>query len=127
MKNRARMEYLLSLAVSVVLALMLGAVLMLMTGHDPFEGYGALITGAFGTPRGLANTLAKSATLCLCGLATALAAQAGIFNVGGEGQLYLGAIASAVVGAKLAGVSHAFGSYQQRASAGICVCQSAGR
>lgn len=103
-KRKERLQYLLSLTVSVLLALVLGGVLMAATGHDPLEGYGALITGAFGSPRGIGNTLAKSATLCLTGLATAVAAQAGIFNVGGEGQLYLGAIASAYVGSRLAGV-----------------------
>ena len=81
-KRKERLQYLLSLTVSVLLALVLGGVLMAATGHDPLEGYGALITGAFGSPRGIGNTLAKSATLCLTGLATAVAAQAGIFNVG---------------------------------------------
>ena len=100
-KRKERLQYLLSLTVSVLLALVLGGVLMAATGHDPLEGYGALITGAFGSPRGIGNTLAKSATLCLTGLATAVAAQAGIFNVGGEGQLYLGAMAAAVVGAQV--------------------------
>ncbi|MDO4837068.1 MAG: ABC transporter permease [Clostridia bacterium] len=105
MKSKAKVQYLVSLAVSVLLALVLGGVIMALTGHDPLEGYSALITGALGTKRGLGNTLAKTATLCLTGLATAVAAKAGIFNVGGEGQLYLGAIASAYVGAKLAGLS----------------------
>ena len=43
--------------------------------------------------------------LCLTGLACALGARVGIFNVGGEGQLYLGAIVSAYIGVKLAGLS----------------------
>jgi len=105
MKGRSKAQYLASLFISVVLALVLGGIIMVLTGHNPIEGYGALLTGALGTQRGLGNTLAKTATLCLTGLATAVAAQAGIFNVGGEGQLYLGAIASAYVGARLAGIS----------------------
>lgn len=109
MKRKHMLEYLSALAVSVILALLLGAVIMLFTGHDPIEGYTLMFQGAFGTERALGNTLAKSATLCLTGLATAIAAQAGIFNVGGEGQLYLGAMASAVMGAKLTGVSPIIG------------------
>ena len=105
MKGRGKVQYLLSLFISVFLALVLGGAIMAMTGHNPVEGYSALLTGALGTPRGIGNTLAKTATLCLTGLATAVAAQAGIFNVGGEGQLYLGAIASAYVGARLTGLS----------------------
>ncbi len=98
-------QYLLSLTISVVLALLLGAAIMALCGYDPLQCYAALAEGALGKPKAVGNTLAKTATLCLCGLAVAVGAKAGIFNVGGEGQLYLGAIASAIVGAKLTGVS----------------------
>ncbi|MEF9895624.1 MAG: ABC transporter permease [Clostridia bacterium] len=96
-------EYLVSLMVSVVLALLVGALIMALSGHNPVAGYGAMLKGALSTQRALGDTLAKSATLCLTGLAMAIAAQAGIFNVGGEGQLYLGAMASAIVGGYLVG------------------------
>lgn len=105
MKLRKNMGYLLSLFIAVTAAFILGGVIMAVSGHDPFEGYTLMFQGAFGTQRASANTLAKAATLCLTGLATAIAAHAGIFNVGGEGQLYLGAMASAWLGARLAGVS----------------------
>lgn len=108
--------YLLSLLISVLAALLVGAGIMALAGQNPLTGYGALLKGALGSPRDilagtsgalrpLANTLAKSMTLCLTGLATAVAARAGIFNVGGEGQLYLGAVASAYLGARLSGQS----------------------
>ena len=96
--------YLLSLAVSILLALLVGALIMAASGHDPIAGYSAMLTGALSSKRAIGDTLAKSATLCLTGLATAVAAQAGIFNVGGEGQLYFGAMASALLGAALTGV-----------------------
>ena len=95
--------YLLSLAVSILLALLVGALIMAASGHDPIAGYSAMLTGALSSKRAIGDTLAKSATLCLTGLATAVAAQAGIFNVGGEGQLYFGAMASALLGAALTG------------------------
>ena len=104
-KPRRNGEYLLSLLFSVLLALLLGAVIILLTGKDPLAGYGALMKGALGSPRAIGNTLARSAILCLTGLAMSVAAQAGIFNVGGEGQLYLGGMAAAIVGYTLKGVS----------------------
>lgn len=96
-------EYLLSLLIAVTLAFVVGAVIMLCCGADPVKGYAAMVEGALGKPRALGNTLAKSVTLCLTGLAMAVAAKAGVFNVGGEGQLYLGAMAAALVGARLTG------------------------
>jgi len=93
--------YLLSLLVSVLLALGLGAVLMLCLGKDPAFGYAQLVKGALGSPRAVGNTLERASTLALTGLAMAVAAQAGIFNVGGEGQLYLGGMAAALTGAAL--------------------------
>ena len=98
-------SYILSLSISILLALILGAVIMLILGYNPIEGYGALIKGAFGSPRGIGDTLAKTVTLAMTGLAMAVAAKAGMFNVGGEGQLFLGAMAAAIVGAELTGVS----------------------
>lgn len=109
--------YLGSLGLSVLLALVVGAVVMWAAGHDPIKAYAELLKGATGcqslgefftavfTKRQFGNTLEYTMVLCLTGLACALGARVGIFNVGGEGQLYLGAIVSAYVGVKLAGVS----------------------
>lgn len=102
-KQKLTMQYLLSLLVAVVLAFLVGAGIMLLCGYDPLECYGALFKGALGKPRAFGNTLAKTVTLCLTGLAMSLAAKAGIFNVGGEGQLYLGGLAAAIVGARMNG------------------------
>jgi simple sugar transport system permease protein len=102
-------DYLLSLSVSIIAALLLGAVIMLLTGFDPIRGYGELLKGAFGSARVFGNTLAKTVTLCITGLAMATAAKAGMFNVGGEGQLYLGAMAAAVIGFALPGLPAAAG------------------
>lgn len=97
-------NYLITLAIGIVLALLVGALIMLALGYNPIVGYGAMLSEALGSQRAIGNTFAKAATLCLTGLATAVAAQAGIFNVGGEGQLYLGAMASALLGSALTGV-----------------------
>lgn len=94
-KNKS---YLFSLALSILIALLIGALLMAITGYNPIRGYAAMLKGAFGSTRVFGNTLAKMLTLCLTGLATAVGAKAGMFNVGGEGQLYLGAISATMVG-----------------------------
>lgn len=91
-------KYIFSLIASIVVALLIGALLMAMTGYNPLEGYGAMINGAIGSPRLIGNTIDKAMTLCLLGLATAIGAKGGLFNVGGEGQLYFGALAATMVG-----------------------------
>ncbi len=103
-KQKLTAQYLLSLLIAVTLAFLVGAGIMLLCGYDPVTCYAALFKGALGKPRAFGNTLAKTVTLCLTGLAMSLAAKAGIFNVGGEGQLFLGALAAAVVGAQLDGL-----------------------
>lgn len=97
-------SYLLSLFASILIALLIGAALMAVTGYNPAEGYGAMIKGAFGNSRVFGNTLAKMLTLCLTGLAMAVAAKAGMFNVGGEGQLFLGGLAATMTGIWLQGM-----------------------
>ena len=104
-KGNERRIYLLSLLVSIVTALLLGAGIMALTGNNPLDGYGALVSGALGSRVGIGNTLYKAAQLCITGLATAVASQGGIFNVGGEGQMYLGALASAWLAVVLADFS----------------------
>ena len=116
MKKKIDWGYLASLALAVVLALLVGAVIMAVTGHDPIAAYGELVKGATGchsagdllqlfTKRQFGNTLEYAMVLFLTGLACAIGARVGIFNVGGEGQLYLGAIVSAYIGAKMANCS----------------------
>ena len=102
--QKLQRDYLVSLAIAVLLAFVVGAGILLLCGHDPLACYAVLFKGALGTKRALANTLAKTITLALCGLAMNVAAKAGIFNVGGEGQLYFGAMAAAIVGAYVKGV-----------------------
>ena len=97
--------YLLSLILSVAAALVIGAVLMAVTGFDPADGYGAMIKGALGSPRVFGNTITKMITLCLTGLAMTIGAKAGMFNVGGEGQLFLGGLAATMTGIGLQGAS----------------------
>lgn len=91
-------KYLISLVTSIIIALLIGAILMIVTGYNPLDGYGAMLKGTFGSLRVFGNMLTKMITLCLTALAMAVAAKAGMFNVGGEGQLFLGGLAAALVG-----------------------------
>ena len=95
--------YLIFLAAAILIAIVIGAILMLVTGYDPIEGYSAMIYGAFGSARMFGNTITKTITLCLTAMGMAVAAKAGMFNVGGEGQLFLGGLAATVTGICLQG------------------------
>lgn len=102
---REKKAYLISLFLSIFAALLIGALLMIITGYNPIEGYAAMLKGAFGSSRVFGNTLAKMLTLCLTGLAMAVGSHAGMFNVGGEGQLFLGGLAATMTAVCLQGVS----------------------
>ena len=105
--NRRRFDpsYLITLAASIILALGVGAVIMLIVGFNPIDCYREMVLGSLGSERDIANTLARASTLCLTGLAMSVAAAAGMFNVGGEGQLFIGAIVSAIVGVACANLN----------------------
>ena len=90
--------------VAVLLGLLIGAILLLVSGASPLEAYSALIKGAFGTPVAVQRTLEKSTPLIFSGLAVAFAFKAGLFNIGAQGQLLIGAIVAAYVGFSFEGI-----------------------
>lgn len=92
-----RLVYRLKSVWAVLLALLVGAVLIAMTGHGPAEAYATLFHGAFIDYWGFATTLVKLSPLLLAGLAVALPLRVGLFNIGAEGQIYLGGLFAAVV------------------------------
>jgi len=83
---------------ALVGVLAVGAILMLLTGHDPLSAYIALVRGAVGGRNlaNLASTLNRAAPIIGMGLAAALAFRAGFYNLGGEGQLVLGGLAASL-------------------------------
>jgi ABC-type uncharacterized transport system permease subunit len=68
--------------------------MLLVLGADPIRGFGALIDGSFGSLRALSDTAAKSVPLLLVGVGITIAFRANVINIGGEGQIILGAIFS---------------------------------
>ncbi len=83
---------------SVVLGLVLGAVLIAVQGHSVLSAYGALVLGGAGDADAVLRTLQKATPLIFGGLAVAFAFKAGLFNIGGQGQLLVGAAFAAGVG-----------------------------
>lgn len=82
-------------------ALAIGAVMLVLMGANPLQGYAALLDGAFGSTNALADTLVKATPLLLVGLGICIAFRGGVINIGGEGQMILGALAGTVVGLAL--------------------------
>lgn len=85
--------------IAVLAALAAGAVFIAGIGENPFQIYALLFHEAFGTGYGLGQTLFRATPLLFTGLAVALAFRAGLFNIGVEGQMYLGGFAAALAGA----------------------------
>lgn len=85
------------------LAVLAGAILV--AGASPGMAVSTLLKGSLGTPGAIARTLRETTPLLIAGLAVFLALRAGLFNIGVEGQLLVGACACAAVAVKLPGVS----------------------
>jgi general nucleoside transport system permease protein len=83
--------------ISFLVSLVFGALLLMLSGANPFVTYGAMFWGAFGSVNGLTEVLVKSIPLMLTGLGVALAFRMRFWNIGAEGQLTLGAVAAAGV------------------------------
>lgn len=82
---------------AVLVALLLSAVFLSLTGKDAFEVLGAMFQGAFGSSYGISETLVRAIPLVLTGLGVALASRMQLWNIGAEGQFYMGAFAAAGV------------------------------
>lgn len=78
----------------VVVALLFGAIMLLFLKVNPLEAFAAMFGGAFGNTSGLIQSLVKATDLLLVGLGICIAFRANVINIGGEGQIILGAIAA---------------------------------
>jgi len=79
---------------AVALALLIGAGMLLALGADPLKAYSAMLQGAAGSVSGITQTLVKATPLLLVGLGITIAFRGGVINIGGEGQLIVGALAA---------------------------------
>lgn len=89
--------YLLAIAVSFGIA----GVLMIVLGCNPLESFSILISAPFASERGLAETLMKFTPLLLAALAFAIPLRAGLFNIGGWGQMLVGGTVVGLLGLSL--------------------------
>jgi len=89
---------------AVFLALLLGSGFILFVGENPLTAYKILFVESLGSMRNLATTLQRATPLMFTGLAVAFGYRAGLFNIGAEGQLYMGGFAAAWVGFTFTGL-----------------------
>ncbi len=82
---------------SIVLALLFGAIFLATTGYSPTLVYGKMIEGAFGSMYGFSETIVKMIPLLLCALGISVAFRMQLWNIGAEGQFYMGALATGAV------------------------------
>jgi len=83
--------------VAGIIGLVIGAAIMLVYGYDPISAYSSLFRGSFGSFYSWAESLANATPLILTALTFAVAMRGGLFNIGAEGQLYIGALAAVSV------------------------------
>lgn len=86
---------------ATIAALLVGAVMLLLLKVNPIEAYKAMWDGAFGSQNAVAETLVKATPLLLVGLGICISFRGDVINIGGEGQMIVGAIMGTLVGITL--------------------------
>ena len=92
---------------AVVTALIIGIVLIMLTGSSfgqAMDAYAALLQGSVGSVKAISETLTAATPLILAGLSVAIAFRAGLFNIGGEGQMLVGGMCAVFVGFSIIGL-----------------------
>lgn len=89
---------------AIVAALLVGAILIAVAGANPVKAYSVLFTESLTNYYGIGNTLTRMSPLLLAGLSVLVALRAGQFNIGAEGQIYMGGLGSALVGLSIHGL-----------------------
>jgi general nucleoside transport system permease protein len=95
----------LSLISAIVAAILIGLLLLAMDGFNPGAVLSSAYSSTFSSSYRFANTIARLITIVLVALAAAIPFKAGIWNIGGDGQLTVGAFASALVGFSISGLN----------------------
>lgn len=97
-KNLKRIRPILEPILTIFIGLFVGGIFMLLFGYNPLEAYFALFKGAFGSTPDFLETLAFATPLMLTAITFAIGVKTGLFNIGAEGQMYMGAIAAIAIG-----------------------------
>lgn len=96
--EKKKLLSILSPILAFILALIVGAIPILLYKVNPILAYKELVLGAFGSSFGFSETIIKAIPLVLSGLGYAFAARSGLFNIGCEGQIYIGALGATLAG-----------------------------
>lgn len=88
---------------AVLIGFGLGAILILATGNNPLTAYASLLNGAFGNWYNITETLLRTIPLLLSGLGMVIALRCKVINLGGEGQIYMGALGATAMVLTFAG------------------------
>lgn len=88
-------------AIAIVVGVLVGSVVLLLTGHDPVAAYGALVERTLLRPSGLQESLVRATPILIAGAAVLVAVRAGVWNIGVDGQVLIGALAGATVASHL--------------------------
>lgn len=118
-----------NLVLPIILALLVAGVVLRLGDKSPVQAYQVLVAGAFGNSSAVLRTLAKATPLIFTGLSVAICARCGFFNMGGEGQLIVGALATTLVGISCEGlpaIVHIPLALAAGAAAGALWCTIAG-
>lgn len=86
---------------AAVAAFLIGAFMLLALGANPFEAYAAMASGAFGSLNAFADTFVKATPLLFVGAGICISFRGGVLNIGGEGQLIVGALAATLAALSL--------------------------
>ncbi|MEM3833220.1 MAG: ABC transporter permease [Thermoprotei archaeon] len=97
-ESRSYLQLLFESLISLLAGFLVGGIIIYFAGFSPLLFYEGMFVGAFGTTGSTLNTLSYMTPLILTGLSFAIAARASLFNIGAEGQMYLGAFITVLAG-----------------------------
>ena len=97
MEKEKRIRGLADTLLILLITIVTGTILIMACGADPAEAYSLFFRGIFGTPAAFAEIFVNACALILTGLGCAVAYRTGFFNIGAEGQFYVGAMATTIV------------------------------
>jgi simple sugar transport system permease protein len=95
---RSALDAMLIPSLAIFTAVVLGGIIIALVKGNPFLAYYGLIQGSFGSAKALSETAVWATPYIIAGLAVALAFKGGLFNIGAEGQLAVGAVFAALIG-----------------------------
>jgi general nucleoside transport system permease protein len=96
------LESILGQLIALGIAIIGGAIIIILVGEDPILVFTTLLRGAFGNSERIAGSLLQATPIIIAGVAACVALRGGLFNIGVEGQLYMGGFAAAFVGFQFA-------------------------